>query len=87
MIFKFKTKELFTNDGRLIKKMYCPLAAEWDKLESNGSDTSRVCSSCVKKVYDTERISEETLFKMAQEDNSLCVKIDMDSDNIIFDFN
>lgn len=87
MIFRLKTRELFTNDGRLVKKMFCPLAAEWDELAGDGSDPSRMCQSCKKKVYDTDLISEEALFKMAQEDKNLCVKVDIDSENIIVDFN
>ncbi|WP_017733011.1 hypothetical protein [Nafulsella turpanensis] len=87
MIFRLKTKELFTNDGRLIKKLYCPLEAEWDGMEKNENPTSRTCESCNKKVFDTDLISEEVLFKMVKEDESLCVKVDMDSENIIFDFN
>jgi hypothetical protein len=87
MILRLKTKELFTNDGRLIKKMHCPLAAEWDELEREESVRSRMCQACNKKVYDTARIPEETLLKMAQEDKSLCVKVDLDSENVIIDIN
>jgi hypothetical protein len=54
MKFNPRTQRLFTNEGRLIKRMHCPLRIDWAKLEMTSDPASRRCGICQHKVSDLD---------------------------------
>ncbi len=44
MIFKFATKELFSDKGVFIKKLHCPYRIKWQKLNNFKDTAHRACS-------------------------------------------
>ena len=80
------TNELFTDDERFIKKMNCPYMVSWMSL-TTGDDMvdsrSRLCQQCKRPVLDATQVSEQEILAMQQDNPSLCLKIDIDSDDIL----
>jgi len=77
------TKTLYTNDNKLIKKMYCPYPSlQWDDLSSLNDNRSRFCDICESSVIDTKEYTDEALYTLLQEDPTTCLKVDWDQENI-----
>jgi hypothetical protein len=83
MLYNPTTSELFTNDGRFLKRLFCPLQKTWEELETGeGTNQIRHCATCHHPVYDTAWLSEPSLAQLLKENPHACLKIDPDQANI-----
>ena len=53
MKFNPHTNHLFTDDGRLIKRLHCPFRLDWNKLGPTDDPGARNCDICQHAVTDT----------------------------------
>lgn len=83
MKFNAETKELFTQDDKLIKQMRCPLNKRWnDLLPISQSHLKRRCSACNRTVLNVTYEKEEIICALARFDNEACFYIDMSKRDI-----
>jgi hypothetical protein len=75
------THELFTDDGKLLKKLHCPLAQQWESM-TKAIPTYKVCNTCSKAVYDTAFLSEDSSHELLNNDAHACLKVDLNQENI-----
>ena len=69
------TKEIFTNEGKFIKKMSCPEKAEWETMEKGENELKRMCNICNKSVIDTEFLSDDEVLFLVEKDPNTCLRI------------
>ncbi|MDP2385634.1 MAG: hypothetical protein Q8M29_04635 [Bacteroidota bacterium] len=83
MKFNPITKELYKEDGSLIKKLNCPYKVSWDKLiPAKENPNAKLCSNCNHHIIDTSAYSDEELFSMVQSKPDTCLKINLNQNNI-----
>jgi hypothetical protein len=83
MKFNPITNTLYNNDGKLIKKMYCPYVdLKWDDLESIDNSMDRFCSICENSVIETKDFTDDVLYELLQKKPDTCLKIDINQENI-----
>lgn len=87
MLYNPISKQLFSDSGSFIKQLYCPLQKRWEELESSENLQpiplkGRLCDSCNKSVIDTNLIKENELIELLKQDPQLCIKIDLNQENI-----
>lgn len=86
MKFNPNTQRLFTDDGRLIKRLHCPFRLEWRKLKSSPDPSARCCDICHHAVTDTAYLSEEDLLALMAGNPRACLKVDLHQDNLILTY-
>ncbi len=69
------SKEIFTNEGQLIKKMNCPEKVEWETMEKGENVLKRKCNICNKSVIDTEFLSDDEVLFLVEKDANTCLRI------------
>jgi hypothetical protein len=82
MIFKPATKQLFTDDGTLIKELSCPKNIKWDDLSQADGTANRTCSICQKNIFDTANCTDRQIIDLVRNEPSICLKINPDQENI-----
>jgi len=83
MKFIALTRELFKDNGILIKKLNCPFRMKWNDLKQvNESKGNRYCSECNHQILDTANYNEDELYEKLQLHPDTCLKIDLDQNNI-----
>ncbi len=75
MKYNSTTKEIFTDDGKFIKKMSCPQKAEWETMEKGENALKRKCTICNKSVIDTEFLSDVEVLFLVEKDANTCLRI------------
>lgn len=75
------TKEVFSDEGQLIKKLDCPFRVKWEDLNDHHS-TFRKCLNCDRSILDTKYLSEEELIETMNKDPNTCLKLDFNQDNV-----
>tara|TARA_B100002052_G_scaffold88815_1_gene81719 strand:+ start:425 stop:706 length:282 start_codon:yes stop_codon:yes gene_type:complete len=76
-------KQLFTDKGLLIKRLHCPIKIQWNELKSNDlNNKNKLCKHCTQLIIDTSYYSDKKLYNMAQDNPNLCLKIDLNDNNI-----
>ena len=81
MKFNPLTKEIYTDKGEFVKTMNCPYKMNWDNLE-NTIINMRKCANCDHLIVDTEVITDDELLKMVRQNPDICLKIDLNQQNI-----
>lgn len=83
MQFNPITNTLYTDDNRLIKKMYCPYTSlKWSDLSSMEGSMDRFCDICEHSVMDTDKMEDDALWKLLQEKPETCLKVDWQQENV-----
>ena len=83
MKFNPITNSLYTDDNKLIKKMYCPYSSlKWGDLSSIEGSMDRFCAICENSVVDTAKLNDEVLWKLLQDKPETCLKVDWNQENI-----
>ena len=82
MKFNPLSKEIYTDQGKLIKKMNCPYEIKWDVLEVGDSSASRNCSICNQAILDTSNLSDQELLDITNQNPDTCLKIDLNQSNL-----
>ena len=77
------TKTLYSDNGKLIKKMHCPYPSlQWSDLSSIDGSMDRFCSICESDVIETKDFTDESLLQLLQDNPDTCLKIDFDQKNL-----
>lgn len=74
-------KEVYTDHGEFIKKMYCPFRVNWEDLERTTKE-SRTCKTCAHLIVDTEQLTDTEILHLVKENPNTCLKIDLHQPNI-----
>ncbi len=82
MKFNPHTQRLFTDDGRLIKRLHCPFRLDWRKLGPADDPAERRCEICQHAVTDTALRTEEELLVLMAGNRHACLKVDLNQDNL-----
>lgn len=83
MIFDISTKTLFSSDGKILKKLFCPKDIVWNDLEKTSSKT-RNCRICQTEVLDTAYLTENQIIQLLATNPNSCIRINIDQTNIKF---
>ena len=82
-MFDPRTKELYTNSGKLIKKLHCPFTVNWNELGNTAeSNCSRICTKCTTPILDTANYKDRELWKILVAAPDTCLKVDLNQANI-----
>jgi len=82
MKFDRNTKELFTDEGELIKVLQCPLQMRWEQLDARAGTPHRQCSECNHTVLDTEAYSDAQVLLAVRSDPSTCLCVRASQSNV-----
>lgn len=83
MKFNPITKELFTDSGQFIKRLFCPYKVYWENLLLNKENpATRFCSHCNHQIIDTAMISDTELLEVLRKDSETCLKVDLNQNNL-----
>ena len=82
MKFNPHTNKLFTDEGRLIKRLHCPFRLDWNKLGPMDDPNSRLCDISQHAVTDTAHLTEAELLALMAENPQACLKVDLYQDNL-----
>ena len=80
MKFNPITKDLFTDEHQLIKKLHCPFNVKWSEL--HGNETSRQCAKCNHSVINTKDLTDKFLLEMVKDNPKTCLRVSYNQDNI-----
>lgn len=81
MKFNPLTNELFTDDGKLLKKLHCPFTQQWEFMIET-TPLHKICEHCAKTVHDTAFLNEEDVKHLINVDAHTCFKVDLNQDNL-----
>ena len=81
MKFNPNTRQLFTNEGALIKTLHCPRGVKWSDLRQSNS-TKKYCDFCQREIINTQNLDDETVFAIVMQDSSVCLKLDINDSNV-----
>jgi hypothetical protein len=81
MKFNPNTRQLFTNEGVLIKRLHCPRGVKWRELRHSDS-IQKYCYFCEKNIIDIQNFDDEAVLAIAMQDTSVCLKLDLNDSNI-----
>jgi hypothetical protein len=84
MIYDIETRELMTNERKLLKKLDCPLHKKWQDLTVlvGGISTHRHCDSCQKNVMDIGEMTDDEAVAFFQANPRACVYVGAGHKNI-----
>ena len=82
MIFKFATKELFSDTGDFIKKLHCPHYIKWQDLNDFKGSTHKACNICNKTIYNSASMNDQQIIDLVTKDSQACLKIRLNQNNL-----
>ena len=82
MIFKFATKELFSDKGVFIKKLHCPYHIKWQNLNNFKGTANRACNICDKTIYNSANMSDQQIVDLVTLDPKVCLKVGLNQSNV-----
>lgn len=77
-----QTRRLFTDDGRLIKRLQCSRNPSWKAMGPGDRPEARRCALCNLDVLDTAKFSDAELLAIVEAQPSTCLAISANQDNI-----
>lgn len=84
MLLDLINKTIYTENGQLIKKLYCPQKPNWEEFETiDGKPFQRNCTHCQHVVVDTNFFKDDELKELVATNPSVCFKIDLTQKNVI----
>ena len=83
MHFNPNTKEIFTDNGNLIKQLNCPYKMNWEDLITiDNLPFVRQCSNCDHRIIDTAYYNDTELLELVQKNTDTCLRVDLQQKNI-----
>lgn len=82
MKFNPITSEVFTDEDKFLKKLFCPYNVDWDELEKTSNSTFRKCTNCDHLIVDTSFLTDDELLSMIKQNPKTCLKIDLNQHNL-----
>lgn len=83
MVFNPHTEQLFTDQGKLIKQLHCPLKMEWSKLKPIADSSQRLCEQCNRSIHSTSNFTDQELMDLMNKDPHSCLQLDFNQNNLI----
>ena len=74
-------KEIYSDNGQLIKKLNCPYKIKWENLELTNTGARR-CENCDHMILDTELLNENEIIKLVKDNPYTCLKIGLNQQNV-----
>ena len=81
MKFNPISREVFTDQGKFLKKLDCPYQMNWESMAKT-AENQRICKVCERSVLDTEKLTDSKLSAILAEDPTTCLKINLDQHNL-----
>lgn len=81
MRFQPLTQTLSTDEGELIKHLYCPLGKTWEQLAATDS-AHRLCAHCNRPVLDTGAMTEAEVVAAVRADPETCLRVSAFQENL-----
>ena len=81
MLFNPSTKQLFTNQGDLIKTLHCPRGAKLSDMRHTDS-THSMCNLCEGNIINTKNLNDKDVLSIISKDASTCLKLELNDPNI-----
>ncbi|MBS3952562.1 MAG: hypothetical protein KGZ88_06405 [Methylomicrobium sp.] len=81
MKFNPNTKQLFTNEGDLIKRLHCPHGVNWKDLYHSDA-IKKYCHFCGKSIIDTQNLDDDAVIAIVIQDEGVCLKLDLNDPTI-----
>ena len=75
------TKEIYTDTGKFVKRLHCPIHVKLNAMKKNG-DRSKICVECNKTIHDTANINDNDIVKLMKNDPQACLKVSLNQDNV-----
>lgn len=69
------TSNLFTDSGRFLKKLSCPLQKTWESLHPLANPAIRHCADCSNTVHDTAAMTDQDLVDLLDAHPHACLKV------------
>jgi hypothetical protein len=82
MKFNPISNQLFSDDGKFIKKLYCPFKVEWNALRVNSDNRKRSCAICDKEIIDTENLTDSEIMSFMGNNPNACLKLNFNQENL-----
>ncbi len=82
MKFNPITKELFTDNNLLIKKLECPFNIKWSDLSLTTTYGVRSCNLCKNTITDTDALTDKVVVEIVKLDANICLKVNLNQLNI-----
>ena len=73
MKINLKTKTVYTNGGKFIKKLNCNYNITKEDLKDENNDIIGICKHCSKGVYKTENFTDEELMNLVKNKPNICI--------------
>lgn len=84
-IYDEKSSGLYSPDGKLLKKVFCPKAVNWNQLIADDPlDRSRGCNHCSERIVNLDTMDPIQAELMIEENYNICVYASKNSKNVIF---
>jgi hypothetical protein len=74
-------KEVYTDKGEFVKRLYCPYKINWDQLAVTSAN-NRTCTTCNHLIIDTAYVSDDELLQMLQQNPNTCLKLELNQPNL-----
>ena len=76
---------LWTNDGRLLKKLNCPIGATSKDIIHN--ESAAKCKLCHRSIIDVYHMDDKSVAALFDANPDQCIKLSLDAPNmeIVFD--
>jgi hypothetical protein len=74
-------KEVYTDKGEFVKRLFCPYKINWDQLAVT-SGNNRTCTTCNHLIIDTAYVSDDELLQMLQQNPNTCLKLELNQPNL-----
>ena len=74
--------QLFTEDGRFLKTLSCPVSRGRRELAPDANGPDLRCASCQKTVLDTATRPAAEIVRLVESDSGVCLRVDLDQPNI-----
>lgn len=82
MRFNPLTRNLYTDDGRLIKKLQCTYGRRWEELLQTGQTMVRYCDICDRDITNTKNMADEDVMRLVSHDPAICLRVSIDQSNV-----
>lgn len=82
MKFNPLSNRLFTDDGRLIKRLHCPVRVDWSGLRPGSDHSSRCCDVCRHQITDTALFTDEQILTILADNPEACLKVNLAQNNL-----
>lgn len=84
-IYDEKTSSLYSPEGELIKKIFCPKAVKWNQLfHDDVQDRSRGCNQCNERILNLDTLTASEICQALLHEPNTCVYATSNSPNVIF---